>query len=46
MKWFNELPRLYLHRAPVDFRNAVNGLSVIVEQEMGLSPYDEALYLL
>jgi transposase len=45
MKWFNELPPLYLHRAPVDFRKAVNGLSVIVEQEMGLSPYDEALYL-
>ena len=45
MKWFNELPPLYLHRAPVDFRKAVNGLSVIVEQELGLSPYDEALYL-
>jgi transposase len=45
MKWFNELPPVYLHRAPVDFRKAVNGLSVIVEQEMGLSPYVEGLFI-
>ncbi len=45
MKWFSDLPAVYIHCAPVDFRKAVNGLSVIVEQDMGLSPYDEALYL-
>ncbi len=45
MKWFNDVPSLYLHRDPVDFRKAINGLSVIVEQEMGLSPYDEFLFV-
>lgn len=45
MNWFNELPPVYLHRAPVDFRKAVNGLSVIVEQEMGVSPYVEGLFI-
>lgn len=48
MKWFSdvsELPSVYLHRRPVDFRKAVNGLCVIVEQEMGLSPYDASLYV-
>ncbi len=45
MKWLTQLPPVYLHRAPVDFRKAVNGLSVIVEQEMGLSPYAEGLYV-
>ena len=45
MKWFSDLPPVYLHRAPVDFRKAVNGLSVIVEQEMGISPYAEGLFV-
>ena len=45
MKWFSDVPSLYLHRDPVDFRKAINGLSVIVEQEMGLSPYDECLFV-
>ncbi len=45
MKWFSDLPPVYLHRAPVDFRKAVNGLSVIVEQEMGISPYSEGLFV-
>ena len=45
MNWFQDIPPLYLHRDPVDFRKAINGLSVIVEQEMGLSPYDEGLYV-
>ncbi len=36
---------IYLHREPVDFRKAINGLSVIVEQAMGLSPFDPALFV-
>jgi hypothetical protein len=31
MNWFNELPTIYLHRAPVDFRKAVNGLCGLVQ---------------
>lgn len=37
--------KVYLHRDPVDFRKAINGLSVIVADEMGLSPFDKALFV-
>jgi len=40
MQWFGEVPRVYLHREFVDFRKAVNGLCVIVEQQMQLNPFD------
>jgi transposase len=36
---------IYLHRAPVDFRKQSHGLSVIVEEEMGVSPFAEALFV-
>ncbi len=36
MEMFREVSEVYLHREPVDFRKAINGLSVIVEQEMEL----------
>ncbi len=36
---------VYLHRDPVDFRKAINGLSLIVEQGMSLSPFDTALFV-
>ena len=36
---------VFLHRDPVDFRKAINGLSIIVEDEMGLSPFDKALFV-
>lgn len=36
---------VYLHREPVDFRKATNGLSVIVQDEMGLSPFDPAIFV-
>jgi len=39
MKLQTELSTIYLHREPVDFRKAVNGLMIIVEQEMELSPF-------
>lgn len=41
----NSLPKVYLHRDPVDFRKAVNGLAAIVEQSMGLDPFSRALYI-
>lgn len=31
MKWFSDLPRIYLHRDCVDFREAVNELCVVVQ---------------
>lgn len=36
---------IYLHRDPVDFRKAINGLSVIVQEQMDLSPFDRALFV-
>jgi transposase len=45
MNWFNDLPRIYLHREPVDFRKAVNGLSEVVAQELSMNPFDESLYV-
>ena len=45
MKWFTDLPTIYLHRECVDFRKAVNGLCAIVEQDLLMNPYDESLYV-
>lgn len=45
MNAFSEITSVYLHRDFVDFRKAINGLVVIVEQEMQLSPFDDALFV-
>jgi transposase len=39
------IEQVYLYRAPIDFRKAINALSVLVEQELGLSPFASALYV-
>ncbi|MDK1025603.1 MAG: IS66 family insertion sequence element accessory protein TnpB [Gammaproteobacteria bacterium] len=39
------LPRVYLHRQPVDFRKSIDGLSAIVEQSMQLSPFSKQLFV-
>lgn len=44
MMHFADVP-VYLHREPVDFRKSLNGLSVLVEQAMGMSPFSEALFV-
>ncbi|MEZ9361399.1 IS66 family insertion sequence element accessory protein TnpB [Vibrio cyclitrophicus] len=43
MNTFSDIKAVYLHRDFVDFRKSINGLVVIVEQEIQLSPFDEAL---
>ena len=45
MQWFSELPSVYIHRDAVDFRKAVNGLSDLIEQDLGLNPFDDCLYV-
>lgn len=37
--------RVYLHREPVDFRLAINGLSLRVEQQFLLDPFSGALFV-
>lgn len=39
------IEQVYLYREPIDFRKAINALSVLVEQELGLSPFASALYV-
>ena len=36
---------VYLHRLPVDFRKAINGLSLIVQDALLLDPYSEAPFM-
>lgn len=45
MKYFIDVESIYLHREPVDFRKSINGLSVIVEEDMQLSPFSRSLFL-
>ena len=45
MKAVKAFPYIYLHREAVDFRKSINGLSVIVEQAMQHSPFDDALFV-
>lgn len=37
--------RVYLHRAPVDFRLNINGLAALVEKGLGLDPFARAVYV-
>ncbi len=45
MKMFVDPGPIYLHREAVDFRKSINGLALIVEQEMKLSPMSSALFV-
>jgi transposase len=36
---------VYLCRRPVDFRKSINGLSILVEQELERDPFAEALFV-
>lgn len=40
-----QIGQVHLCRAAIDFRKSINGLSVLVEQEFGLDPFAQALYL-
>ena len=45
MRMFDDAGSIYLHRDVVDFRKSINGLMVIVEQEMQISPFVPALFV-
>ena len=44
MKMFMEPSDIYLHLEAVDFRKYINGLAVVVEQQLELSPLSDALF--
>ena len=37
--------KVYLHRAPIDFRLNINGLALLVEQSLGLDPFAPSVYV-
>ena len=45
MKLLADVGEVYLHRDAVDFRKSINGLVLIVEQGMALSPFADALFV-
>ena len=44
IQWL-ETSSVYLHRDPVDFRKAINGLAVIVSEHMELALLDSAIFV-
>ena len=40
-----EIPAIYLHRDPVDFRKSYRGLSQIVEHELGHDPFLSLIHI-
>lgn len=36
---------IYLHREPVDFRQSINGLTVLVQDAMGLDVFSKSLFV-
>jgi len=40
-----KIPAVYLCVAPVDFRKAIQGLSLLVEQELELNPFEATLFV-
>ena len=45
MKMFVEPADIYLYMDIVDFRKSINGLIVVVEQDMDLNPFRDALFV-
>ena len=36
---------VYLYGEPVDMRKSIDGLAALVEQDMSLSPFEDALFV-
>ncbi|MBM7072151.1 IS66 family insertion sequence element accessory protein TnpB [Shewanella sp. 202IG2-18] len=45
MIMFQAPPKVYLHRDFIDFRKSINGLSIIVEQQMELPSTDGSVFV-
>lgn len=42
---FSDVPEVFLYRDFVDFRKSINGLSLIVEQKMQVSPLTGSVFV-
>lgn len=45
MRALGTFEKIFIHKAPVDMRKSIAGLSVIVDQEMGLSLQSNSLFI-
>ncbi len=45
VKLIAEVDDIYLYRDAVDFRKSINGLILIVEQEMDIAPFADAMFI-
>ncbi|MCL1127839.1 IS66 family insertion sequence element accessory protein TnpB, partial [Shewanella surugensis] len=45
MLMFQQLPSVYLHQQPVDFRKSINGLAIIVEQQLSQQVSDGSVFV-
>jgi transposase len=45
MRMFVDSGAIFLHRQPIDFRKSIQGLTLLVEQELLQDPFCGALYL-
>ncbi|MEZ9823004.1 IS66 family insertion sequence element accessory protein TnpB, partial [Shewanella sp. 10N.286.45.A1] len=45
MLMFQQLPCVYLHREPVGFRKSINGLAIMVEQQLSLQATDASVFV-
>ena len=45
MRMFVDPSDIYLHLEAVDFRKSINGLVVVVEQQLELSPFTDAMFI-
>ena len=36
---------VYLYQQAIDFRKSIGGLSALVEQALGMNPFNDALYV-
>lgn len=41
----NHIEQVYLRLDPIDFRKSIGGLSALVEQDLELNPFGNALYV-
>lgn len=40
-----QIGTIYLHREPIDFRKQINGLAALIEGELELNPFADALFV-
>ena len=45
MRDISSFSEIYFYQAPVDMRKQINGLTIVIEQEMKLSPLTGALFI-